>query len=180
MSSAEARQSGPTWSTPIVFVSYSWDSNPHMEWVRRHFTNGLRSRGVRAVTDVHETEYGDLLDDFMERIAANCDHIAVICTPRYADRARRSKGGVGYEKELIRRFMDKDRPANRVVPILRDGDGNSIPPFLAASRRYVDMRDNARFEDLLDELAALFYGQQIYKAPPVSEPPNWLKELMEE
>ncbi|WP_254642919.1 toll/interleukin-1 receptor domain-containing protein [Streptomyces sp. BV333] len=168
---------GPAPARPVVFVSYSWDSEPHTIWVREVFTNGLRSRGVEAVADVHETDYGDPLDDFMERLAESCSHIAVICTPNYAARARGDIGGVGYEKALIRRFMASAAPGQRVVPILRAGDGTSVPPFLG-SRRWVDMRSDVDTDILLDELSALFYGQQLYRAAPIAEPPDWLKKLI--
>ncbi|WP_170305343.1 toll/interleukin-1 receptor domain-containing protein [Kitasatospora viridis] len=161
----------------MVFVSYSWDSEPHKLWVREDFTNGLRSLGVDAVVDVHGTSYGDSLDDFMERLVESCNHIAVICTPNYADRARRDAGGVGYEKVLIKRFMASAEPGRRVIPVLRDGDGHSVPPFLG-SRLWVDMRNDALTPVMLDELAALFYGRQLYGAVTLAEPPDWLKKLI--
>ncbi|WP_406261175.1 toll/interleukin-1 receptor domain-containing protein [Streptomyces chartreusis] len=172
-----ATQLGPAGAAPLVFVSYSWDSDPHMAWVREEFTNGLRSRGVDAVVDVHATNYGDLLDDFMEGLAGRCNHIAVICTPNYATRARGDIGGVGYEKALIKKFLTSTSPTRRVVPILREGDASSVPPFLG-SRIWVDMRSDSNTEILLDELTALFYGQQIYRAAPLEEPPDWVKKLV--
>jgi hypothetical protein len=162
---------------PIVFVSYSWDGPAHRSWVRDTFVNGLRGRGVDALMDVHRLRYGDKIDEFMETLLPSCDHIAVICTPNYEKRAKHDLGGVGYEKALIKRFMATYGAARRVVPVLRSGDETAVPAFLG-SRLWVDIRDDCDVENLLDELAALFYGQQVHRAPPVANPPAWLQEYL--
>lgn len=162
---------------PTVFVSYSWDDAAHKTWVRDFFTNGLRSRGVDAVVDWHNLTYGDRADEFMERLASVCDHVAVICTPNYAERARSDQGGIGYEKVLIKQFLQRNVAFKRVVPILRRGDNTAVPAFLG-SRLYADMRQDGECDEILDELAALFYGQQLHPAAPVAPPPDWLKGLL--
>jgi hypothetical protein len=158
---------------PLVFVSYSHDGRGHQEWVRTVFVNGLRGRAVDARMDVYELAYGDKVDAFMESFVRDCDHVAAICTPGYAERAARDLGGVGYEKQLIRRFMADSGPEHKVIPILRAGGDAAIPAYMG-SRLYVDLRSDEFAEDVLDELATVLYGAQVHKAPPVAELPPWL------
>jgi hypothetical protein len=118
---------------PLVFVSYSHDSRVHQSWVREIFVDGLRRRSVDARMDVYELAYGDRIDGFMESFVAECDHIAVICTPNYADRAAGDRGGVGYEKQLIRRFIERARPGQKVIPVLRAGGDDAVPAYLGTT-----------------------------------------------
>jgi hypothetical protein len=145
---------------PLVFVSYSHDSRDHQEWVRAVFVDGLRSRAVDARMDAYELSYGDKIDAFMEMFVASCDHIAAVCTPNYADRAARDVGGVGYEKQLIRRFITDASPEHKVIPILRAGGEAAVPAYMGA-RLYVDMQSDEHIEELLDQLATVLYGAQV-------------------
>ena len=162
---------------PLVFVSYSHDSREHAEWVREVFVNGLRSRAVDARMDVYELSYGDKIDAFMETFIEKCDHIAVVCTSDYAARAAHDLGGVGCEKQLIRRFITAADPGQKIVPILRSGGDAAIPAFLG-TRLYVDVQTDAHTDELLDQLATVLYGGQVYRAPPVAELPPWLAEKL--
>ena len=155
---------------PVVFVSYSWDSKAHQEWVRRVLVDGLRARGVEAIMDIYGLEYGDKSDQFMEDLFTRCDHVLVVCTPNYADRAKNDLGGVGYEKALIKQRLIAVGPGFRLVPALRVGDGTAVPAFLG-TRLYADMRDDQANGDVLDVLAALFYGQQLLRARQYSRRP---------
>jgi len=177
MSATPNLVTAPFQGFPKVFVSYSWDDERHGIWVRDGFTNPLRRLGVDAVMDVHGLTYGDDIDQFMEA-ALECDHIAIICTPRYAERANRGVGGVGYEKAIIRRFIERKVPPGRVVPIIRKGGMDSVPTFLA-TLVYADMRDDGVCVDVLVQLASLFYGREIHPAAPAVQQPDWLTKQFE-
>lgn len=85
---------------PSVFVSYSWDSEEHRQWVRR-LVGALRERGIDARSDVTHLRPGQDLGRFMEQ-ADECDRVLVICTQNYMSRADGRVGGVGYERKLPR------------------------------------------------------------------------------
>ena len=53
-------------STPTVFISYSWESAAHKEWVR-DFAARLRGDGVKVILDQWDAVPGDQLPEFMER-----------------------------------------------------------------------------------------------------------------
>jgi len=155
---------------PLVFISYSWDGPEHQTWVREVLANGLRKRAVDAQIDQHNLRYGDSTDAFMEASIPAADHIVVVCTPNYYQRAANDQGGVGYEKQLIKRYMAVHGKARRVVPVLRSGDeAGAVPPFLGP-RLYVDWRDDTYTESRLDELAAVLTDQPFPQAPSVQGP----------
>jgi hypothetical protein len=157
-------------SYPLVFVSYSWDTREHQKWVREVLTNGLRRRGVDAQIDQHNLRYGDPTDRFMEEFIPRADHVVVVCTPGYYAKAASDEGGVGYEKQLIKRYIAIHRQSRRVVPVLRDGEpATSIPPFLG-SRLYVDLRSDDDADVMLDDLAAVLIDRPLLEAPPVQAP----------
>jgi hypothetical protein len=52
--------------TPSAFLSYSWESEAHREWVRA-FATQLRNDGVNIALDQWEVHPGDQLPAFMER-----------------------------------------------------------------------------------------------------------------
>ena len=155
---------------PLVFISYSWDSVEHRTWVREVLANGLRKRAVDAQIDHYNLRPGDLTDAFMEKVIPAADHIVVVCTPTYYQRAAHDEGGVGYEKQLIKRYMAFHGGTRLVVPALRVGDAASaIPPFFG-SRLWVDFRDDYYAELMLDELAAALTDRPFHQAPPVQGP----------
>ena len=95
-----------------VFISYSWDSKEHQEWVVA-LTNELRSTyGVDAKCDV-------LLDNpnlfsMMVQEANENDKIIIVDTKRYTEKADHEQGGVGYETRLFYNFFQK-RPQKLIV-----------------------------------------------------------------
>ncbi len=85
---------------PTAFVSYSWDSDEHRDWVLE-FATRLRGDGVETVLDQWHLVPGDQLPAFMEKAVRESDYVLIVCTPRYRDRSERRVGGVGYEGDII-------------------------------------------------------------------------------
>lgn len=61
-----------------VFVSYSWETDAHKDWVRR-FATRLRKHGVAIVLDVWNLRLGDDLFLFMERSMTEAKYVLLIC-----------------------------------------------------------------------------------------------------
>src|SRR5713101_3784811 len=85
---------------PTAFVSYSWDSDEHRDWVLE-FATRLRGDGVETVLDQWHLVPGDQLPAFMEKAVRESDYVLIVCTPRYRGRSERRVGGVGYEGDII-------------------------------------------------------------------------------
>lgn len=83
-----------------AFISYSWDDEPHRDWVRR-LAERLRADGVDVSIDRWGTAPGDQLPAYMEKAIRDNQFVAIICTPRYKRRSDAREGGVGYEGDIM-------------------------------------------------------------------------------
>ncbi|MBR3328387.1 MAG: toll/interleukin-1 receptor domain-containing protein, partial [Atopobiaceae bacterium] len=83
-----------TVSSPTVFISYSWDSDEHREWVAG-FADYLRNAGADVLFDGN-LKLGQRLPKFMEQSIAKADYVVIICTENYKAKADGRIGGVGY------------------------------------------------------------------------------------
>jgi hypothetical protein len=50
---------------------------------------------VNVTLDQWDLQPGDQLPAFMERSVRDNDYVIIVCTPTYADRSNRRRGGVG-------------------------------------------------------------------------------------
>ncbi len=105
-----------------VYLSYSWDSAAHKEWVSR-FAFRLEANGLKVVVDQWHLKLGDSLPRFMETAIGTSDFVLLICTPAYKKRADERVGGVGYEQDLMTAERLVARHYNKFVPVLREATG---------------------------------------------------------
>src|SRR4030042_3356372 len=85
---------------PSCFVSYSWDSPQHKEWVLRLSTE-LVNKGVDIRLDQWDTYLGIDLPQWMETCIRECSYVLLVCTPAFAMKADKGEGGTGYEKQIV-------------------------------------------------------------------------------
>src|SRR5450755_490383 len=83
-----------------VFISYSWDSEAHKNWVLR-FAKRLREDGIDVILDQTHLKLGDRTPHFMEQSATGSRYILVVCTERYKAKFDAREGGAGYEANII-------------------------------------------------------------------------------
>jgi hypothetical protein len=133
--------------TPTAFISYSWDSEAHKEWVLR-FATRLRADGVDVTLDQWHLHPGDQLPAFMERAIRENDYVLIVCTPHYAERSNRRAGGVGYEGDIMTAEFFNSRNERKFIPIFRSGQSwdSAAPSWLAAKYR-IDLRGTPYRED---------------------------------
>lgn len=87
---------------PRVFVSYSWTSDEHVEWVVA-LCEKLRADGVDIILDQWDLKEGHDKFHFMERMVTDpaVKKVLVISDEIYADKADGRRGGVGTETQRI-------------------------------------------------------------------------------
>lgn len=85
---------------PIVFISYSWEDEEHIEWVKE-LADCLIDNGVDTYIDQYDLELGGRLPQSMEQKITNFDYVLIICTPSYKEKADNRKSGVGFEGHII-------------------------------------------------------------------------------
>lgn len=136
-------------SKKIVFISYCWEDDEHIAWVRR-LAEDL-SCWVKIRLD-QKLPLGWELNRFMEQAVATSDKVLIIATPEYKDRADNRKRGVGYETSLITDDLVNDQNKIKFIPIIRKGTKETSYPRYLGSRKGLYMTDDGRYKEQLNEL----------------------------
>lgn len=154
---------------PKAFVSYSHDSQDHKKWVLE-FAVRLRNNGVDALLDQWDLKPGDDLPLFMERGLASADRVLMVCTEKYVEKANSGAGGVGYEKMIVTADLLKTIDSNKVIPMIRQSGGHTVPTFLR-SKLFLDFSRPDQFEFSFDELIRTLHNSPLFEKPAVSNNP---------
>lgn len=150
-----------------VFISYSWDSKEHQEWVVA-LTNTLRETyGIDAKCDVL-LDKPNLFSMMVQEAQIN-DKIVIVDTKRYTEKANNEQGGVGYETKLFYKFF-QNQPQKLIV-IKR---GICDLPFYLAGWNYIDFTGGVT-EENLDALALRINNEAPYKMAPLADTPRVVK-----
>ncbi len=155
---------------PIVFISYSHDSDSHVRWVHVLATN-LVEGGVDVKLDLWDLHAGDDVAEFMERNVAESHRVLVVCTPDYVRKADISVGGAGYEKTVITGEIVRNIGTNKFIPILRMSDNDGLLPRCLSSRLYIDFRKNDEYEKSLKILLRELHGSPEFPKPELGMNP---------
>jgi len=157
-------------TAPVVFVSYSHDSQEHKQWVLDLATR-LRSSGVDAILDQWDLGPGGDLPHFMEQSIANSSRILMICSERYVQKANAGAGGVGYEKMIVTADLLKGIDSTRVIPIVHQQGIPTLPTVLS-SKLYIDLSTDDEFETGFDQLLRDLLDAPLFVKPPLGSAPH--------
>lgn len=161
--------------TKNVFISYSWDNEPHKVWVRM-LAERLMANGVHVHLDQWDVRPGHSLTQFMDANLPRADFSLVICTPRYAQKSVSRDGGAGYEAQIITAQIAAGRERTKFVPIIRTGSLNTgnedcaIPPHFAGIFA-IDMRNDATLDLAFEDLLRHIYDEPALRRPPLGTRP---------
>jgi len=156
---------------PSVFISYSWDSEEHENWVT-FLAAKLRENGVDATIDKFETQSKTVnLNRMMIEKIKNSDNILLILTENYAKKADTFQGGVGYETNLLIRYI-KDNP-DKIILIMRyKGDYRKAVPFYLEGFHFIDFSDDSQFDIKFDRLLHRIFQVDVMDVPKVGAKPK--------
>ena len=151
--SADASGSAaPASGIPTAFISYSWDSSDHQEWVLQ-IAEKLTRDGVKVILDRWHLGPGGDRAQFMESGVRDSDFVLVICTPEYSKKATARVGGVGYEAMIITAELARQILQRKFIPVLRSGEwGPMSQPLWIESKLGVDLRGGTYREDEYERL----------------------------
>ena len=151
---------------PTAFISYSWDGESHMSWVKE-LAARLRSDGIDVKLDQWEVSLGDSITEFMETAIRESDFVVIICTPRYKKRSDSRVGGVGYEESVITgEVFTNQSNRNKFIPVLRSGEWADAAPSWIAGSAYADLSGGAHYEQGYARLKDTLLGRRE-TAPPI-------------
>jgi len=156
---------------PSVFISYSWDSEEHENWVTV-LAAKLRENGVDATIDKFETQSKTVnLNRMMVEKIKNSDNILLILTENYAKKADTFQGGVGYETNLLIRYI-KDNPDKIILIMRHKGDYRKAVPFYLEGFHFIDFSHDDQFDIRFNELLHRIYQVDVIDVPKVGAKPK--------
>src|SRR5438067_2396699 len=137
---------------PKVFISYSWSSLEHEQWILDLAKNLVES-GVDIILDKWNLREGQDKYAFMERMIndAEINKVLIVCDRTYAEKADARLGGVGTESQIISAEVYSKVEQSKFVPIVSEltEDGAPILPAYLRGRIFIDMSNAAnRYENM--------------------------------
>ena len=158
---------------PKVFISYSWESKEHSDWVKS-LADKLLADGIEAIIDSYDVSPGDRLPKFMESSIRDSDYVIIICTEEYKRKANNREKGVGYESHIISAELYNNHNDRKFIPVIRQGDFNSALPTYIDGKLAIDLRGNPFNEDSYKDLIASIF--KVKKKPKVGIRPYYVDE----
>jgi hypothetical protein len=153
------------------FISYSWDSEEHKEWVL-YLANHLRTKGLEIDTDIFETQIKTVnLNRMMVEKVRDSDFIIIVLTENYARKADNFEGGVGFESQLTLPLLMEN--PNKLVLIMRhQGDYNKVFPFHFKGQYAIDFSNDIEYDAKFEKLIYRLYEKPLYFVQPLGEVPT--------
>ncbi|MCL4678827.1 MAG: TIR domain-containing protein [Alphaproteobacteria bacterium] len=162
-----------------LFISYSWSSENHQEWVL-NLATALREAGVDVVLDKWDLKEGHDAHKFMEQMVSNpaIKKVAIICDQKYVQKADNRDGGVGTETQIITPEVYTKEDQNKFVAVIaeRDGDGNHCVPVYYKSRIFIDLSDPDLYAKNFEQLLRWIYDKPLHIKPPLGKKPAFLDD----
>lgn len=143
---------------PIVFISYSWDTEEYKEWIR-NFSKQLNDSGINVILDQNDLVLGDPLPMFMEQSIAKSDYVLIMCTPKYKEKADSRKGGVGYEESIITSDVLFNQNHRKYITVLASGTWETSTPIWANGKYGVDLTQEETYIDEFHKLVHTIKGK---------------------
>ena len=137
-----------------IFVSYSWDSEPHKQWVQQ-LADDLRDMNpdFDLVYDQVGMDHRVDRNQYMEVGIFESDVVLLIVTRNYTEKANSRQGGVGRETAMAaeRHWKEMERHGKTRIIGIKRGEDADLPRYLQASL-YLDFSKNERYGDELRRL----------------------------
>lgn len=155
---------------PIVFISYSHDSDEHKEWVKSLATR-LRGHGVDAILDQWDLHIGQDLRFFMEQGVTKSKMVLCVCSENYVNKANAGIAGTGYESMIISQDLLSNVNLGYIIPIVRNNNLEKKTPICLGTKLYIDFCDDSLFFEHYRTLLERIYNEDNKKKPSLGKNP---------
>lgn len=166
-------------SPPKLFISYSWSTVEHEQWVLDLATE-LRESGVDVILDKWDLKEGHDSVAFMEKMVTDPDisKVAVISDKTYAEKADGRAGGVGTETQIISREVYENQAQEKFVAVLptKDENGKAYLPTYYKGRIYIDLSEPEKYAENFEKLIRWIYNKPLLSKPEIGNRPAFLNE----
>ncbi len=164
---------------PKLFISYSWSSPEHEQFVINLATE-LRESGVDVILDKWDLKEGQDAIKFMEMMVNDPDvnKVAIISDEKYAKKADGRDGGVGTETQIISKEVYENQDQNKFVAIVvqKDDAGRPCLPTYYKSRIYIDLSEIDTYSENFEQLLRWIFDKPLHVKPELGKRPLFLKE----
>ena len=148
-----------------VFISYSWDSEAHKNWVQKLADALEELNELHVIWDGYDLDALTDKNKYMESGIYDSDYVIVIATEKYKEKADNRSGGVGIETYLASAvhwdgLQKQDK--TKVIVALREPD--SVPNYLRG-HLYFDFTNDGMYNESEANLLRCFR-----RAPTVPRP----------
>src|SRR5680860_1043895 len=166
-------------TAPKMFVSYSWSSPDHEDWVLR-FATELSECGVDVILDKWDLKEGNDAHVFMEKMVTDPEirKVVLVCDESYARKTDGRTGGVGTEAQIISSGVYSNQEQDKFVAVVveRDTEGKAYLPAYYRSRIYIDLSDSSIYGDGFEQLLRWIFDKPMYEKPELGSMPAFLSE----
>lgn len=164
---------------PKLFISYSWSSPEHEQWVLDLATE-LRESGIDVILDKWDLKEGHDAHAFMEKMVTDpaIGKVAIICDKIYSDKANDRSGGVGTETQIITPEIYNEQAQNKFVAVVaqKDANGKAYLPAYYKSRIYIDLSGQDSYSSNFEQLLRWVFDKPLYVKPELGQRPAFLSE----
>ena len=164
-------------TAPKVFISYSWSSESHQEWVVS-LAERLVSDGVDIVLDLWELREGQDKYAFMERMAmdASISKVLAICDKPYVEKADARKKGVGTESQIMSKEIYDKVDQKKFVAIVTEYFENGEPclPTFFRTRKFIDMSSEEKLHGNYEHLVRFIFDKPLHQKPTLGKAPTFI------
>lgn len=168
--------------TPKLFISYSWSSEEHKDWVR-HLAKRLVSDGVDVRLDQWDLKEGQDTYVFMESMVTDplLDKVLIISDKEYVEKADSRKGGVGTEAQILTPeiYSKIDQTKFVVMTVEINDEGKPFIPTFYKPRKYILYIKDEESVENYEELLRWIYDEPIYEKPTLGSKPEFLGDSSE-
>jgi len=162
---------------PRLFVSYSWTTPEHEEWVLNLATELVRS-GVDVIIDKWLLREGHDVHAFIEQMVTDQEigKVILVCDKAYAEKTNGRKGGVGIEAQIVSGEIYFRKDQSKFVAVITEKDENGAPylPVYYKSRIYIDLSDPKTYADNFERLLRWIYDKPLHLKPELGGIPPFL------
>lgn len=149
---------------PKVFISYSWSSPEHQEWVL-DLAEKLHNDNIDPVIDKWDLREGQSAIDFMESMVVDStiDKIIMVIDKEYQVKADSRGGGVGTESTILSNVLYGKKSTSNIVAVI--AEPGSKPPVFYSGRIFIDLSSEETYAENYENLIRWIYGKFKHERP---------------
>lgn len=163
---------------PRLFISYSWSTPDHQQWVMTLATE-LRESGVDVILDKWDLREGHDSIGFMESMVTDesVTKVIIVSDKTYATKADGRAGGVGTESQIISAKVYESSKQEKFVAVVPEKeDGRAWLPTFYGKRIYIDLSEAENYSKNFEQLLRWIYDQPLHLKPEIGTRPAFLTE----